>query len=270
MSAFKRLSISNVLRTDGSHVVRVTWALNRAFSEPGPYSFELWRGFAPEDTQAELLAAGGDGHWMYDESPLFPQMGTEVYYQVYLIDGNGTRHPGPWQPYHSNWSRRDWRLAREITRKEALVMRKFSGAYGWLLKRRYWGSPCPVCVDPVTAQVDEANCSTCFGTRFEEGYHTPAECWLVLERAGRQSALDENTGHQKATEVAARALAYPPIETGDIWVQAHTDQRYRVQSPISSLAMHRGIPLVNQVQLIELPRSDSVYELEVGVYDAEA
>lgn len=268
MDAFRRLSISNVIRPNGSRAVQVTWALNTAFRSPGPYSFELWRGHAPGDDQATLLATAGDGHWMYDESPQFPQMGTGVYYQVVLIDADGVRHDSAWQPYNSYWARRDWRLARDIVRAEASTMQKYTGALGWLLKRRYWGAPCTVCMDPVTFQVNDPDCDVCYGTRFSEGYHDPLECWVVVEQGGKLSKLDDNTGHQKANQFNFRVLAYPPMESGDIWVQAHTDQRYRVQGQAGTLAIYRGIPLVYQMQGIELPRSDSVYNIPVGVPDA--
>lgn len=259
---FKRLTVSHSLSEQGDPQVRVTWALNRGFVAPGPYSFRLERLYGPTDTPT-VLAVGGDGHWMTDNNPRRPQLGGEYYYRVVLIDDEGTEWESQVAPSESYWGARDWRIARAIVRAENLVMRKRSGTYGWLVKRRYWGSPCPTCLDPITGQVDNPNCGTCYGTAFEEGYHQPIPCWVVVEQLQRQSVLAE-TGHEKKNLAGLRMLAYPPPEPGDIWVQAHTDRRYRIAGQLQPVAIHRGIPLVMQVSVEELPTSDAIYEIPVG------
>lgn len=267
MKAFRRLTVSHCLTDAGDPCVKVAWALERSFAAPGPYGFRLERLYGPSDDQPVLIATGGDGHWMFDNDPRRPQKGVDYYYRVTLVDANGDEWPSPVVSSDNYWTARDWRLARQIVRRESMLMRKRTGTYGWLLKRRYWGTPCGSCVDPVTGQVDQLYCDNCYGTRFEEGYHTPTGCWVVIEQSQRTSTLGQ-AGHDKQNLQAMRMLAYPPPEPGDIWVHAHTDQRYRIGDQLQPSAIHRGIPLVLQVQAQELPTSDAVYAIPVGEVDA--
>lgn len=261
MQAFKRLTVTSNIDTDGSPRIRVDWALDRGFAQPGPYSFELLRLEGPGDTQPEVVSFGGDGHWIYDINPRLPQHGRSVFYQVRLTDATGETWGSQVAAYTQAWSRRDWRIARAVTHDAWRAIRKRTGTRGWLAKRRKWGTPCPDCVDPITRQVDDPNCGSCYGTAFVEGYHTPVTYWAQVEQSAKQSALTSADGHVKQNQVALTALAYPPAEPGDIWIMQGTDQRFRVGDQVRPSAIHRGVPLILQFQVTELPTSDAVYAI---------
>lgn len=259
---FKRLTVDANFNAIVGNRVLIEWALFREFVEPGPYTFTLYRGYAANTNDWEALATTVDQPWLYDNRPVWPQKGLNVFYRVGLTDGNDK----VWysQPVAAGtfWGRYDWTLAREIIRKEHLMYRKRAGTPGWLLKRRVWGDPCPSCVDPDTGMVTDPLCETCFGTGIAGGYYDPFEYWVVMNPTQRLGKLDPQQGLITKTLETVRALAYPRPDLNDVWVNHYTNQRYIVQGDVAAIARHRGVDLVLNVRLQERPRSDPIYGIE--------
>jgi hypothetical protein len=256
---FSRLTVDTHYNVASQNRVMVTWALNREFINPGPYKFQLYRGLSTNDTKRVKVAEVIDQPFLYDMSPSFPQMGKSLYYVVKLIDGRGAEFWSQAATTDMYWGHRDWLLARDIIRKETLLLRKKTGTKGWLLKRRTWGDPCPDCLDPVTKQVQNARCSTCYGTGFVGGYYDPVEFWITMNATSRMQRLTPEQGVVSENIETARTLAYPPVDTNDVWVNATVNHRYRVQPTIASIARHRGIDIVLNILLEELPESSAAY-----------
>ena len=49
----------------------------------------------------------------------------------------------------------------------------------------------------------------------------------------------------------------------DVWVNAHTDQRYVIQSDVKSIARHRGVDLVLDVLAKEEARASAIYNIPI-------
>ncbi len=256
--AFERLTVDAFFNRIVANRVLVEWAMEKDFLAPGPYTFVLYRGYAVNDPDGVALATTVDQPWLYDNNPIWPQKGTDVYYWVVLTDGEGRTYRSQSVSGTTYWDSYDWSLAREIIRKEHMVMRKRAGTKGWLLKRRNWGDPCPD-VDPVTGEVSGAGGPPCYGTPFLGGYYDPIEYWVIINPTQRLAKIDNDQGLITQIIETVRALAYPIPEPRDVWVHAHTGQRYLILGDISAIARHRGINLILNLRLEEQPRSDPIY-----------
>lgn len=261
---FKRLTVDIHYNMVTEQRVLVEWAMEKSFIAqcPGPYKFTLLRGFSPTDDNFTPLAYTIDQPWLYDNDPVLPQKGVDVFYKVILEDAGGNQYTS--QAVHAStyWSRYDWTLAREIIRKETMVMRKRAGVCGWLLKARVFGALCP-CTDPDTGQKMSPDCVECYGTGIVGGYYPPFEYWVIMNPTQRLKKLDADQGLITRNIETVRALAYPSPLSNDIWVNANTDQRYVVGSDIVAAARHRGIDLILNLRLEERPRSDPIYAFPI-------
>lgn len=154
------------------------------------------------------------------------------------------------------WNREDYLKAREICRKEYLLMRK-SGEDGLLLKRREWGSRC-TCVDADTKEVTNKSCPLCLGTGITGGYYPSIPLPIgIQEPPGRNRVLGEaGLAHDEVR--MARAVAYPLITSNDIWIGNRTNERWQVRA-IKTVAEIRRIPLVQVLELRLIPQTDVIY-----------
>lgn len=258
---FKRLTVENHFNVVTRQAVLVVWALNPAFTEPGPYRFKLQRGRAANDDAWVDVAETVDQPWLYDHHPVFGQFEHSTFYRVVLTDGNDKQYVSQAVSMDMSWSHYDWRLMREIIRKETLVQHKKGGTKGYLLKRRTWGDPCPECVDPRTGEIRDSHCQACFGTGIVGGYYPAEEYWVVMNPTQRLKRIMGDEGLKTVVMETVRGLAWPAPEGNDIWVQANSNKRYRINGDVVVQARHRGVDVVLNLHLEELPLSNIVYDV---------
>jgi hypothetical protein len=243
--------------------VVVSWAMDPAFSDAGPWTFTLQRS-ADINDEFVNIATTVDQPWLYDDYTWANTTLSTCYYRVKLVTPSGTYYSTV-QPAQGDWNRYDWTLAKEIVRKENLIMRKKVGTKGWLLRRKKLGTQCTVCVNPVTGQVLQSQCDTCYGTGITGGYYTPIEYWISQDPNKRITKLTMEQGIIAETMETARALAYPIVEPNDVWVSGTSNVRYFIQPDIASVARHRGTDLVINIRLKIVPANSSVYHIPVDV-----
>lgn len=244
----------------------ISWELQRHFIDPAPYTFQLQVGhtFNPEAADwTDVGAAVIDTFFTVD--PDKQQFGkwSEVHYRVKLTTGVDTYFSEA-EPASGLLSRRDWLLAREITRLEKLRHRIQTSVDGFLLKAIRYGPACTDCLDPLTQEVTNSHCSTCFGTAFENGYFKPLESqFFDLSTENTREHLNPNTGTEKQDVVQARFVGAPQIESYDAWVDATSDKRYYIHR-VSVVAKVRNVPIVVDVELRQAPFSDVIYEVPLS------
>jgi hypothetical protein len=147
-------------------------------------------------------------------------------------------------------------IAKEIVKKEYLRLKKKGGRQGFLLKRKEWGTKCPVCRDFDTEGIVDGSCPTCFGTGIVGGYYPGIEYWLETTPAKRDQKISEQgLGTVNYQQISARAVAYPWVSSMDLWVDSRSNERYIIRS-IQTLAEMDGKPLVYQLELRRLPDTD--------------
>lgn len=263
---FRRLTVDVHFTPIVERRVLVEWALEPDFvgSAPGPYTFTLYWSESPtaSDSDWQAVARVIDQPWAYDNSPKLPSKGTNFFYKVVLEDGRGITYDSQAVSGQSYWERYDWTLAREIIRKETMLMRKRAGVKGWLFKRRTFGDRCE-CASPETGQIFDPFCDSCYGTGYVGGYYTPFEYWVIMNPSQQIRKLDADAGLLTTNIETVRGLAYPTPSQNDFWAHESTDQRYVVQSDITTIARHRGIGLVLNLRLEERSRSEAIYQVPI-------
>jgi hypothetical protein len=171
-----------------------------------------------------------------------------------------------WQysvPIQANgtWTREDYLLAKEIARKEYLILRK-TGRLGKLLKKKEWGDLCTTCTDYDTEELVDTDCPKCLGTGIIGGYYAPIDMPLQFEPSGKEKVTTD-IGPVEDQRKRARVVAYPFIQTGDIWIDGDSNERWRIR-PVQTIAEVRGRPLIQKLELRMIPQTDVIYSEEAN------
>lgn len=269
---FKRLTVEGAYHVAESNSVKVSWCMLPTFTGPVPLTFTLYRGRAFNDTAWEKIAEVVDQPWLYDRRPVRRPHERSTYYKVHVRDGDGIgywSHPVSWDV---SWNHYDWRLCREIIRKEQLLQgirngnaqARGGGTKGYLLKKRQFGEGCTRCLDQNTGVPSDSHCPVCYGTGVVSGYYAPQEYWVIQQPTHRVTRLSEQGDTRTTTMEIVRALAHPAPEAKDVWVQAASDVRYEIQGDIDKVARHRGVDIVLGLRLLELPTTNAVYQVPLA------
>lgn len=251
---------------------RVMWTLQESFNDPQPWLFQLQVGQTGNPDADDWTDVGIEvENTCYSIDPEQRSYGKSeqgTYYRVQLTTPLGvylsdpTAKAGILMP-------RDWRLAREIVRKERLRHR-YANQDGYLLKRRLTGKNCPVCLDPQTMEITDPYCPQCWGTGKECGYYYPMACvWADLNPSASKLNVDDQAvrGTVQDMRIRARMLMLPILGEQDIWVSRKTDNRYYIES-IQNVAEIQTVPLVAQVDLRPAPFTDVAYRIPIPQQDA--
>jgi len=239
----------------------ITWGLKRTFNDPLPYRFDLYWSETPTgpytlvDTPVLI-----NTYWAADPEQRLFALDVESYYAIKLTTPSGVH----WS-YASNansfWNKRDWLIGREICRKEFLLCRKFTGWYGFLLKRRVWGPQCPRCSDFDTAEPSDGHCEVCYGVGKDGGYWTPFPTFAYnMEGSPTQfKQVDDKIGlAENVVLPKMRMLGYPHLATNDVFVHYGSGRRFFVR-PVQIVAEIKGMPIVYVCELRLAPYTDIIY-----------
>ena len=179
------------------------------------------------------------------------------------------------QPQQANgiWSRRDWLLAKEISRKEYLMQAKRTNltATGFLLKRRKFGVLCTRCSEFDTGESESTDCEECFGTGFLGGFF-PAVDFTVTMNApwARDFKGDPVISRRNDVVRKGRAVAYPYVESHDVFVRQDSGERFLAHE-VQSIAEVGNIPVVVSIELRLAPVTDMIYRIPLsgGIVSSE-
>jgi len=261
-NVFDRVHVSYLIRGG----TRVMWDLLPDFTDPLPHTFTLQVGRSGNPSADDWEDVG-----LPSENTFYAVDGDQrvwgktqyTHYRVKLETPSGTYYSEPTDGI-GILGRRDWRIAREIIRKEKLRNR-LASSEGVLLKRREHGPKCTQCVDLQTQEVKDPDCENCFGTGFQCGYFYPMGCvWADLSPKTRRKHLDDQGMRGVVADIvmSARMLMLPLIQEYDVWVNLKTDDRYYIHS-IQHIAEIRGVPLIANVELRPAEYSDVIYSIEI-------
>ena len=261
-SVFDRVHVSYLIRGG----TRVMWDLIPEFKDPLPWIFQLQVGRVGDPLSGEWTNVG-----LPMENTFYGIDGEQrvwgktqwAHYRVVLTTPNGVYSSAPVN-LMGILNHRDWRLAREVVRKER-VRNRLSTCDGYLLKRRFSGLKCPLCVDLQLDDVRDPDCPQCWGTGYQCGYYYPMPCiWADLSPRTAHKDMDQAAarGTIKDVIVTGRMLMLPLLETYDVWVNKNTDDRYFVHS-IQSVAEFRGVPIIANVELRPAAYHDIVYDIPI-------
>jgi hypothetical protein len=245
-------------RVNGGAVL--AWEINALLRDPSPWSFEV---YASNNGVGDwtLVTTVTDSYIAVDETKRLWGMAPSVFYMLKLITPSASYESGVEQVL-GNLTSRDTGILKEMIRKEALRV-NLAGQCGWLFKRRRWGERCTTCLDYDTHEVKDSHCPACFGTGFIGGYFPAVEYGVVPSSVGigrRTQTDDSSRGIIEDRIWPVRGLNCPWLDTGDVWVDFDTDQRYIIQRVQE--VTYRSIPFVfDPIELRLAAATHIVYSL---------
>lgn len=251
------------------------WEVDPTFTDPGPWEFTVQQ----TDTGKENLDEWEDLHdtpvidafSFVDTWKVVHTKDFNIIYRVRMVTPRGTYysvHTGPYVLL----PRREFLYAREIMRKEVLVMREWEGVPVNIYKK----TVIPIAerateypegaVDPITGQVIDPDLLYCTGGNdpvtgdpVSGPYHGPYEGFGKFSvRLSSKGIDDFHTTDIQLFQV--RMVAYPFLIRTDILVDMTNDKRYSIEKVDSAFEVRR-IPIIYNLTVAELPPSDAAYKL---------
>ena len=255
---FTRIDIA--IRTLGDSII--AWELHPMFKAKQPFTFTVQASRSGVGDWVDVAVvidtciAVDPNRWLYGVAP-------HLWYKVILTDDDGHTYDSAVKQMVADFNRHDLCILHDILRKENLRNTKYAGQHGFLLKRRRWGEACPACLDWDTDEVKTGHCVTCYGTGFVGGYFVPIHYWVSPSEAGVGRRTTTNTEGQGVIEDRIRRVRgtnCPWLDTGDVWIESNSDQRYIVQA-VKSITL-RDLPVIfDPIELRLAPATDVVYTL---------
>lgn len=260
---FDRVVVSYLIRAGTT----VLWDLVPEFTDPLPYEFQLQVGTTSNNDADDWVDVGGavtNQYFAVDDAQRVHGNVNWTYYRVLLTTSSGQYVSDPVNLMGTlPW--RDWRLARDIVRRQRLENR-LAAQNGYLLKRRISGEVCPVCLDKQTQEVLLPDCTVCYGTGYKCGYYFPMACvWAKLSPRSRRIELDAGAGRGTVNDIVVQAenmLMCELLNEDDVWINAVTDDRYYIHR-ITHTAEIRGVPLFADVEMRPISYTSVIYSIEI-------
>lgn len=237
----------------------VSFKCRPVLNYPEPYTFRVDHAITPA---APWTSVGTpDGNWvLVDHERYKYDVLAESWYRVVLVDVNGAEYKsGPVQP-GSFTDRHDFLVARDACRRAYQKMRLCSGSAGWLMKRKEWGPLCTACLDPVSNQPTNSQCPVCFGVGVVGGYYDACDFMLELDNGPYQRVYGGEQASHGVQSKRARSVNFPRVLPDDIWIDAASNRRWRVQPGIEVTASLRGVDLLIAFVLQPIETTDVVYD----------
>ena len=256
------------------HRVYFQWDLSNP-TEPGTYLFQVERSGSSEGPW-EMLSASLQNAYNYIDNlrqqPNLPPDGNvnvysldkQIYYRVTVIPPSGCAHGAQSPPqglYKAQLPPVQAGLRRRLLYDESVVLRAYTGASLVLIKKRHWGTRCPVCYDSLTRAVTRESCPTCYGTSFVDGYWSPVRTW---GRIYPPQVVDTRTAPQQKIDHEAhriQLLDIPLLQDDDLVVDLDTNDRFVVER--IKLTELRRKPVHQEVDCALLARSAVEYTILV-------
>lgn len=263
---FDRVVVSYLIRGG----TRVMWQLLDTFTDPRPLNFQLQVGRTNNQDADDWLDVGlpvENAYFAFDPDQHVWGKTDWTHYRIKLTTTLGTYYSLPTGGM-GILDRRHWRAAREMIRQKIKDWRLGpSGQEGYLLKRRWVGQNCPICLDYMTKEVTNPDCPDCYGTGKKCGYYFPMACvYASLSPKYRHTELDGDKGGQRGTindvVVQAEMLGGYLLDELDIWVAKKTDDRYYIHE-VQNTGELKGVPITSSVKLRPVPYSSIVYSINI-------
>lgn len=263
-SVFDRVVVSYLIRGNAL----VLWELRPEFIDPPPLTFTLQVGHSANpgaDDWEDVGLSIVNQYFAIDPEQRVWGKTQFTHYRIKLETSQGTYYSAPTGGL-GTLSRRDWRIAREIVRGWKLAARlDFGSQEGYLLKRRWTGAKCPTCLDHMTDEIRDPECTTCYGTGFLCGYYYPMSCiWAKMDPRTYRTELDGGQARGTINDVRVKTEMLNTVLLGedDVWVAAATDDRYYVHR-VTNISEIRGLPIKAEVDLRPIPFSSVIYTIEI-------
>ena len=255
--AFERVWVT--ASPDGLKVIE--WRLNKSFPLPaGTIEFYVefaraageWTRLNPDSPETNTCV-------FVDPDPRRCGYANNEFYRVVMVVAGTSYHSTP-EPTLGVWNTHDWLIARDVVRKEYLRLKRYAGVLGHLLKRREHGPKCTACLDWDTEDVVNTDCAFCYGTGYIGGYYDAIPYYMDLSGSATNRDVRQPFGESDNRKHTGRSVAYPMLNSYDLWVDGDKNKRYIVRQVEDTVEI-KGRPLVYTSELRELPASSTEYSV---------
>jgi hypothetical protein len=191
-------------------------------------------------------------------------MEKNIFYRARAVLADNTEYTSLPSQAIGTFDKESYLAAKEIARMNYLALKRRGGIQGFLLKRKEWGIVCPKCTDFDIEEVIKGSCDQCYGTGFIGGYYPGMEYWINPQPIGRDRKVDPNgLGETNQQTKICYGVAYPWIDSGDIWVDAHSNERWIIR-PIKHKAEMCGHPLLVDLTMQRLPEMGIAMKIPIN------
>lgn len=246
------------------------WKIDPAFYAPEPYNFTVELSETPSFNEIlESIEVGNNFHYV-DKSNTRRSLTINLFYRIKLNADGQIYYSQVFSSDSIDYDRRQYKLASEIARKEALRLSKFVGGAASLLKFRTYGKDAADnTVDPITGLALTATGPN-YGNVKSGGYYDPVWIYFVIEGGEDHRRLaPDGTGVLEGTTADARALGFPLIETNDIIIEKEQDRCWIVKERQPVLFPGTSLIVAQTLKLSLIQPTDPVYSLDVPVHSYE-
>ena len=237
-----------------------SWEMAGGFDDPAPWIFIVQRGPSDngpwETISPELVNVIA---WKDEGGKNLVGKSNTLYFRVVLRTSRGEYFSHAIQPY-GDLTRREYLLAREIIRREALRARVLAGVECDMYIRSTFGPRCTFCIDPVTGDVRDSNCKKCFGTGRYPAYCGPHRMMLSFSPDVSHVKQNSNDGTHETRTFEAIAIGNPVLKKGDVIIDKAQDKRY-VVGVASVVSEVRRVACLQKIGFDEAPLNDPVYRI---------
>ena len=119
-------------------------------------------------------------------------------------------------------------IAQEITRRHALLLRRFQGRFVAMFLRKTSGLRCPNCYDLLEKRITRSDCEMCYATGFKGGYSAPIFTYVSMQEADRGVRVTPFGEIKDQVDNSFWMLPDPSLSPGDFFVRKD-GQRWRVE-----------------------------------------
>lgn len=249
------------------NAVFVQWDLT-GVTESGSYVVDVYRG-GSQNGPWEAIALGRYDTYNYldrlptavNNDPNLLSLMRGIFYKIVVTPPSGVVNQA--YAYSSIEPKLDGRfklLKRKILRDESVMLRKLNGVEVAVLKRMKWGPRCTQCYDKYTRQSTRGNCTTCYGTTFMPGYHTPI---ITLARRGTIPKSKHLTpqGDMELEMTRVMLLDAPKVSPDDVLVFLRDNRRFLVKEVMATEL--KTVTVHQSLSVVELARSSVEYRIKV-------
>lgn len=268
-SPFLRVFIRYSLSNGGSGTTLV-WTFTDDFDDPLPHTFQL-QGAAGDPVATSPFSNIGlpvTNTYMLTDPGADERRSLggdlDFCYRVKMTTPKGTYYSGV-VGYTNTLDFRNWRIARDIVRKERLRFDRYTAVPGWLLKRRRSGNICPRCSSSVIEAAADSRCTVCWGTGKEGGYYSAIQSFLDVEVSRDEERVDPQSpvGQIRIDAIPnCRMLGDPAPDNGDVFVDMKGGRRFTLRNAVRA-AMIANYCVVSTVEAHPIPASDVLYDFPV-------
>lgn len=229
----------------------LTWTYPTSMNTGGAPIFDVYRSGAEDSDYVKLNTFPLTTPQFLDTTTRQDSNSSFDYYIVAVTTfGGQVFHSEPFfLVYDRKMKDRARILAKELDRRNWLLLRKFTGVETLLFKEKTYGERCTECWSEKYQKIMKPQCVTCAGTSYMKGYYDPVKTYFQYEPHHKSKDLF-HFGRVDPNLSGAWTVSYPNINVGDILLRQHDFRMFRVErTDVTSL---QTVEVRQMVALIEL------------------